>query len=46
MLNGFEDIIYTMSGYVKGNEVMEGIKECPQRDFKDFEDIVPHYVGD
>ena len=42
MLNGFNDILNTMSRYEKGKEVLEGIQERSVEEiFKDLEDIAP-----
>ena len=42
MLNGFRYIVYSMSRYEKGKEVLEGIQERSLEEiFKDLEDVAP-----
>ena len=42
MLNGFRDILYIMSRYEKGKEVLEGIQERSIEEiFKGLEDVAP-----
>lgn len=42
MLNGFKDILITMSRYEKGKEVLESIQQRPVEEiFKDLEDVAP-----